>query len=399
MERRTIPFGKPIIGHEEQDAVAAVLAGTTLVHGPRVEEFEEQFAAFVGAKHAIAVGSCTAGLHLVYLAAGIGAGHEVIVPAQTHVATAFAVEYVGATPVFVDAELRTGNIDLDAVEAAITSRTRALSLVLALAFAGALTVGADVVDLAPPAAALRSGAPAGAGCSPAGRALVRDGVVHGGCLLLRAITDSGQIREVCASPEDLAPYVAPLVDELLAERLDARERGAQVAFALPAAAERSGPVGAILRCAGEDALAEPGTNVKAIGDGQVVYAALHPGSRRRGNWGNIVILGHTHVTDGKPFFSVYGHLGDVLVAPGQLVRCRDCLGHIGAGRTPENGYWPEPHLHFGIYRGPWEGKVLPGYFKEEDGRTKLEYWVAPSEFVRTYYGQQATGNRQQKLQS
>lgn len=129
MEQRVIPFGKPMIGDAERAAVTEVLCGTTLVHGPRVEEFERQFAVFIGVKHAIAVGSCTAGLHLAYLAAGIGAGDEVIVPAETHVATAHAVEYVGATPVFVDAELRTGNIDLDAVEAAITSKTRAFSLV------------------------------------------------------------------------------------------------------------------------------------------------------------------------------------------------------------------------------------------------------------------------------
>lgn len=129
MERRTIPFGKPIIGAEERAAVNAVLAGTTFVHGPRVEEFEGAFAAFVGAKHAIAVSSCTTALHLAYLALGIGSGDEVIVPAQTHVATAFAVEYVGARPVFVDAESQTGNLDLDAAERAITPRTRAFSLV------------------------------------------------------------------------------------------------------------------------------------------------------------------------------------------------------------------------------------------------------------------------------
>lgn len=135
---------------------------------------------------------------------------------------------------------------------------------------------------------------------------------------------------------------------------------------------------------GEDVLADPGTAVSAIGDGQVVYAALHPGSRRRGNWGNVIILGHAHVADGRTFFSVYGHLGECLVKPDDLISAGSVLGPVGEGRTPENGYWPEPHLHFAIYRGPWEGKVLPGYFREEDGRTKLAYWVSPSEFVRTY---------------
>lgn len=135
---------------------------------------------------------------------------------------------------------------------------------------------------------------------------------------------------------------------------------------------------------GEDILADPGTAVSAIGDGQVVYAALHPGSRHRGNWGNIVILGHSHAADGQTFFSVYGHLEECLVRDGDPVRQGVTLGHVGEGRTPENGYWPESHLHFAIYRGPWEGKVLPGYFREEDGRTKLAYWVSPSQFVREY---------------
>lgn len=135
---------------------------------------------------------------------------------------------------------------------------------------------------------------------------------------------------------------------------------------------------------GEDAHAEPGTPVTAIGAGEVVYATLHPGSRRRGNWGHIIILGHLHATDGKPFFSVYGHLGSFVVAVGDRVARGATLGPVGESRTPENGFWPEPHLHFAVYRGPWEGKVLPGYFREEDGRTSVDYWVPPSEFVSRY---------------
>lgn len=126
---RDVPFGKPIIGDEERAAVDAVLRGTTLTHGPLVKEFEAAFAGFTGAPRAIAVSSATAGLHLAYFYLGIGPGDEVIVPAQTHTATAHAVEYVGAKPVFVDAESTTGNIDIDAIEAAITPNTRALSVV------------------------------------------------------------------------------------------------------------------------------------------------------------------------------------------------------------------------------------------------------------------------------
>lgn len=126
---RAIPFGRPIIGDEERSAVESVLHGHILTHGPRVKEFEAAFADFTAAPHAIAVASCTAGLHLAYFYLGLGEGDEVIVPAQTHVATAHAVELVGAKPVFVDAEPRTGNIDLDQLEAAVTQRTRAISLV------------------------------------------------------------------------------------------------------------------------------------------------------------------------------------------------------------------------------------------------------------------------------
>ena len=129
MPTRTIPFGKPIIGEEEKRAVCAVLDTGMLVHGPRIKEFEAAFAAFTGAPHAVGVANCTAALHLAYFALGIGRGDEVIVPAQTHTATAHAVELAGARPVFVDAESRTGNIDLDQVEAAITDKTKAISVV------------------------------------------------------------------------------------------------------------------------------------------------------------------------------------------------------------------------------------------------------------------------------
>jgi len=126
---RTIPFGKPIIGDEEREAVEQVLSGPILTHGPLVKEFESMFARYTGAEHAIAVSCCTAALHLAYFYLGLGIGDEVVVPAETHVATAHAVELVGAKPVFVDAEMNTGNIDIDQIEAYITERTKAISLV------------------------------------------------------------------------------------------------------------------------------------------------------------------------------------------------------------------------------------------------------------------------------
>ena len=129
MATRTISFGAPMIGAEERAAVAAVLDGPILVHGPRATQFEEAFAAYTGAPHALSVASCTAGMHLVWFTLGLGPGDEVIVPAQTHVATAHAVELTGARAVFVDAEPATGNIDIGAIEAAITPRTKGITVV------------------------------------------------------------------------------------------------------------------------------------------------------------------------------------------------------------------------------------------------------------------------------
>ena len=126
---REVPFGRPIIGDEERKVVQDVLSGFLLVHGPRAHDFEHAFAQWTGAPHCVTVSSATAALHLCYFHLGLKAGDEVIVPAQTHVATAHAVELTGAKPVFVDAEIRTGNIDIDQIEAAITPRTKAIGIV------------------------------------------------------------------------------------------------------------------------------------------------------------------------------------------------------------------------------------------------------------------------------
>lgn len=126
---RKIPFGRPIIGDEEKQAVCEVLDSGMLVHGEKIKEFEREFASFTDAPYAAGVASCTAGLHLVYFSLGIKPGDEVIVPAQTHTATAHAVELTGGKPVFVDADKGTGNIDIDQIEGSITDRTKAISVV------------------------------------------------------------------------------------------------------------------------------------------------------------------------------------------------------------------------------------------------------------------------------
>ena len=124
-----IPFGKPLIGKEEKDAVNQVLSGPILVHGPKAILFEEAFRDFTDAPHAVSVSSCTAGMHLIYFTLGLGPGDEVIVPAQTHIATAHAVELTGAKPIFIDAEIETGNIDSSKIEEAINENTKAVVVV------------------------------------------------------------------------------------------------------------------------------------------------------------------------------------------------------------------------------------------------------------------------------
>ena len=127
---RTIPFARPWITDLEREAVLEVLQGDILTHGPQNKAFEVEFADFMGGDiYCVAVSSCMAALHLTYWQLGVGPGDEVLVPAQTHVATAHAVEVVGARAVFVDCEPRTGNIDPTKLEEKITQRTKAISLV------------------------------------------------------------------------------------------------------------------------------------------------------------------------------------------------------------------------------------------------------------------------------
>lgn len=122
-----IPPAKPIIGDEERAAVDRVLRTGMIAQGPEVKAFEEEFSAALAAgRTSVAVNSGTSGLHLGLLAAGIGAGDEVIVPAFTFAATGNSVALTGATPVFVDIELDTFNLDPERIEAAITPKTKAI---------------------------------------------------------------------------------------------------------------------------------------------------------------------------------------------------------------------------------------------------------------------------------
>mgnify|MGYP001209298160 CR=1 FL=1 len=119
-----IPAAKPVIGEEERAAVDRVLASGMIAQGPEVAAFEEEFSeVLVGGRTCVAVNSGTSGLHLGLLAAGIGAGDEVIVPSFTFAATANSVALTGATPVFADIEADTFCLDPESVRAAVTERT------------------------------------------------------------------------------------------------------------------------------------------------------------------------------------------------------------------------------------------------------------------------------------
>ena len=124
-----IPIIRPFLGAEEAAAASDAIASGWVAQGPRVAEFERNFAARVGATQAIAVSSCTTGLHLAMHLLGLGAGDEVVVPSLSFIATQNAVRYVGATPVFCDVEETTQNISAATIEPCLTPATKAVMVV------------------------------------------------------------------------------------------------------------------------------------------------------------------------------------------------------------------------------------------------------------------------------
>jgi perosamine synthetase len=124
-----IPIAKPYLTQEEAQAAYDTILTGWITQGPKVQEFEEKFAAYTGARYAVAVSNCTTALHLALIVAGIGAGEEVICPSMSYIATANAIKYVGATPVFADVRPETYNLDVADVEKRITDSTSAILLV------------------------------------------------------------------------------------------------------------------------------------------------------------------------------------------------------------------------------------------------------------------------------
>lgn len=126
MEKRNIPIGLPSMGLEEWEATKEPILSGWITQGPKVKQFEQLFAERHQVKHALAVSNCTTALHLALIACGVGPGDEVIVPAFTWVSTANAIMYCGATPVFIDIDLTTYNIDVHQIEKVITPKTKAI---------------------------------------------------------------------------------------------------------------------------------------------------------------------------------------------------------------------------------------------------------------------------------
>jgi len=121
-----IPIARPVMGEPEAEAARRAILSGWVTQGPEVAAFEQEFATVVGAPHACAVSSCTTALHIALVACGVAAGDEVVTVSHSFIATANAVRYCGAMPVFVDVDLDTFNMDVSELDAAIGPRTKAI---------------------------------------------------------------------------------------------------------------------------------------------------------------------------------------------------------------------------------------------------------------------------------
>ncbi|MBV8117433.1 MAG: DegT/DnrJ/EryC1/StrS aminotransferase family protein, partial [Candidatus Eremiobacteraeota bacterium] len=121
-----LPYCKPVLSDEEIDAVASTLRNSWLTTGPIVRELEADFAARAGVKHAIALNSCTAALHVALHALGVGRGVEVLMPSLTFVAGAQCTLELGATPVFADIDPQTLSVTVETIDAVVTERTKVI---------------------------------------------------------------------------------------------------------------------------------------------------------------------------------------------------------------------------------------------------------------------------------
>jgi len=130
---------------------------------------------------------------------------------------------------------------------------------------------------------------------------------------------------------------------------------------------------------GDDVVVPAGTSVKAVGDGEVVWSEVRAGSQEKGNWGGIMVIAHK--SKEAVFYAIYGHMKDLEVVVGDRVIIGQQLGVVAEALTPENGWWKIPHLHFAVYTGPWHEKILPGYWRIWERRTKKKWWKDPKSFI------------------
>jgi perosamine synthetase len=202
-----IRLARPDVGAEEAAAVAEVLESGLLTMGPKVAEFEAELARVCEQRHAVAVSSGTAALHLVVLALGLGEGDEVLVPAYTFPATANVVALAGARPVLVDVDPETMNLDPRRVEAAVTRRSRA---VIAVHLFGRPLDWEALEAAVPPPVALIEDAAGALGARWRGRPCGSLGVA--GCLSFhpRKIVTTGEGGAVLSGDDELADAVRRL---------------------------------------------------------------------------------------------------------------------------------------------------------------------------------------------
>ena len=199
----TVPLADVVVPEEDITAVADVYRSGWLSLGPETEAFEGDLAAYTGARHALAVANCTVGLHLICAAAGLGAGDEVILPSLTFVATANAVAYTGATPVFADvAGLGAPWLSAQAVEPLIGERTAAIMSMTYGGFAGETAALRTLA--AERGVPLLEDAAHGLGGSAGGRALGTHGLAGGYSFFSNKNLAVGEGGAVVTDDEDLA---------------------------------------------------------------------------------------------------------------------------------------------------------------------------------------------------
>ena len=214
----------PYLGEEEVEAVAEVLRSGWVAQGPRVAEFERAFATAMQAEHAVAVSSCTTGLHLAMIVVGAGAGDEVVVPSFSFIATTNAVRYVGATPVFADVDVTTGNLTPETVEAALTPRTRAVVVV----DQGGVPVDLDAIRAAcdPRGIAVIEDAACGAGSTYRGRPVGAGAEIAAWSFHPRKILTTGEGGMITTSRQDWADRARKLREHSMS--VSAADRHASV---------------------------------------------------------------------------------------------------------------------------------------------------------------------------